>query len=144
MPSEEDLQKSIRLFVRSFGLLDQDRTPCGQPMSPSQAHALQELGQGDGISQQALAEQLGLDKSTISRLVIQLIERGWVVKNANAKNRREVQLSLTQRGQTVLEGVQESASAEFRALWEHLPPSKRPQILESLSLLTNALKEKKP
>lgn len=143
MPDVQDLQKCIQLFVRSFGLLKPDHTPCGQPMSTSLAHALQVLGQSEGIAQQALAEQLGLDKSTTSRLVNQLVKRGWVDKSVNPQSRREVQLSLTQRGRSVLMEVLQAASAKFRTVWEQISIEKRPQVLESLSLLTNLLREKK-
>lgn len=139
--SEQTLHKSIQVFVRSFGLLDQDQTPCGQPISVSQAHALQVLGEAEGIPQQVLAEQLGLDKSTTSRLVTHLVERGWTTKTVNPANRREAQLCLTPQGRKVLQEVNAAASTRFEAIWNRIPPERRPQVLESLALLTDALKE---
>lgn len=141
MSDEETLQRSIQRFVRSFGLLDQDRTPCGQPISASQAHALQELGEVELITQQALADQLGLDKSTTSRLVAQLVERGWITKGVNAENRREAQLCLTPRGRDLLQEVRESSSARFAEIWNRIPQERRAHVLDSLALLTDALKE---
>jgi DNA-binding MarR family transcriptional regulator len=139
---EKELQLHIQRFIRSFGLLDQERTPCGQPIPPSQAHALQVLGNGEAMTQQALANQLGLDKSTTSRLVAQLVDRDWVGKAVNPQNRREAQLALTDHGRTALGEVLASAGARFAALWQQLPPEKRPQILESLTLLTDAMRGK--
>lgn len=112
-------------------------------MSTSQAQALQVLGQVEGIPQQALAEELGLDKSTTSRLVTQLVERGWVAKSVNPQNRREAQLGLTERGRAVLAEVLLTASARFQTIWQQIPPAKRPQVLDSLSLLTDVLRETK-
>jgi DNA-binding MarR family transcriptional regulator len=52
----------------------------------------------DGISQKSLAEILGKDKTTISRLIDSLILKG-VVKRKNSKNdRRSVELYLTDKG----------------------------------------------
>jgi DNA-binding MarR family transcriptional regulator len=110
-------------------------------MSTSQAHALQVLGEGEGIPQQALAEALGLDKSTTSRLVNQLVERGWVAKSVNPQNRREVQLGLTEKGRGALAELHLAASGRFEAIWTQIPPERRPQVLESLSLLTDILRE---
>lgn len=132
----------MQAFIRSFGLLDQDRSPCGQPLPPSQAHALQILGQGQEITQQALAGQLGLDKSTTSRLVAQLVDRGWVARAVNPQDRREAQLALTEKGRAMLGEVLQAAATKFQALWQQIPPEKRPQVLESLDLLTHALREK--
>jgi DNA-binding MarR family transcriptional regulator len=143
MADEQELQQRIQAFVHAFGLLNQNRTPCGQPIPTSQAHTLQVLGQGDGIAQQALTEQLGLDKSTTSRLVAQLVDRGWVAKRINPENRREAQLLLTEQGLAALGQVQQAAAAKFQALWEQVPSDKQPQVLESLSLLTTALRERK-
>ena len=89
-----------------------------------------------------LADQLNLDKSTTSRLVGQLVDQRWVIRSVNPQNRRETQLSLTPQGRRVLAEVSEAAVAKYQALWQQIPPEKRPQVLESLTLLTEALREK--
>ena len=139
---ERELQQQIQAFVRQFGLLHQDQTPCGRPVPTSQAHAIQVLGHREGITQQMLADQLNLDKSTTSRLVGQLVDQRWVTRSVNPQNRRETQLSLTPQGRRVLAEVSEAAVAKYQALWQQIPPEKRPQVLESLTLLTEALREK--
>ena len=67
-----ELQASVQEFVRKFGLLVTKRTPCGQPVGPSVAHALMALlereGQGSVTYQHELAELLALDRSSIQRL----------------------------------------------------------------------------
>lgn len=138
---EHDLHWQVQAFVRGFGLLDRNHTPCGQPMPASHAHALQVLGGANGLTQQALAEQLNLDKSTTSRLVAQLADRGWLAKSVNPANRREARLALTEAGRLVLADLNQAAAAKFEIVWERITPAKRTQVLESLSLLTQALKE---
>jgi hypothetical protein len=39
-PPAARLQQEVIGFIRAFGLLSNDQTPCGQPMAPSDAHAL--------------------------------------------------------------------------------------------------------
>lgn len=138
---EEELQQQIQSFIRQFGLLTQNQTPCGRPIPTSQAHALQVLGESEGITQQVLADQLYLDKSTTSRLVGQLVDQGWAIRKVNPQNRRESRLSLTPEGQTVLSEVLIAAKAKYQAIWREIPAEKRPQILESLVLLNQVLKE---
>ena len=54
-------------LVRSLGLHKPDETPCGQPVSVAEAHALLEIAREPGISQNGLAGRLKLEKSTVSR-----------------------------------------------------------------------------
>lgn len=134
------LQEQIQAFIRGFGLVDREhRTPCGQPIPTSQAHALQVLGQGAPLTQQMLAEELRLDKSTTSRLVSQLIDRGWVERSINPGDRREFLLTLTEQGMMVRNQVTRAAATKFEALWAVIPEEKKAQVLESLGLITDAL-----
>ena len=66
--------ESFHALIRRFGLLDSDRTPCGQPVAVSHAHALMELLRAPATKQGELARPLGLSKSAVSRMVDQLPE----------------------------------------------------------------------
>ena len=115
---EHQLREQVQTFIRRFGLLEQEHTPCHYPLSPSQAHALQVLGQRDQLPLYQLAAHLHLEKSTVSRLVNTLVERGWVERTINPENRREVLLKLSSAGHTIFEEVHRSASATYHALWQ--------------------------
>jgi len=82
-------------FVRSFGLLQPDRTPCGQPLHVSQAHALALIAGDPLISQHGLTVSLGLARATVSELVTELCERGWVTRERATTDRRVWRLELT-------------------------------------------------
>ena len=136
---QDELQLRVQRFIRAFGLLEQDQTPCGFPIPPSQAHALQLLGQGEALPQHLLAAELHLDKSTVSRLVDGLVNRGWVERAANPDDRREVRLTLTVAGRKAVEQLSAAATAKYRGIWERIPPEKRPQVVEALAVLNDAL-----
>lgn len=136
---EKLLQQQIQEFTRRFGLLDQNVTPCNYPISPSQAHALQVLALADKMTLQTLAMQLNLDKSTVSRLVTQMVDLEWVLRTVNQENRREIHLALTSTGRVILDQVLEAGSVKYQRLYERLPPEKRADILEALALLNDAL-----
>ncbi len=139
--TEGDLQLRLQDFVRRFGLLRTDQTPCGCPLATSHAHALQLLGAAGTLTQQELARRLRLDKSTTSRLVAKLAERGWVEKRSNPDDRRASRLTLSVTGQTVLADLSRAAAAKYRALWGRIPPAERPRVLAALHTLTQALEE---
>jgi DNA-binding MarR family transcriptional regulator len=53
------------------------------------------------ISQQALGEQLGIDRTTVVELIDRLEQQGVVVRRRNPADRRSYALSLTPKGRAV-------------------------------------------
>jgi hypothetical protein len=58
----KELLESVVAFVRSFGLHKADQTPCGQPVTVAEAHALMDLGAFGPVRQGELAARLQLEK----------------------------------------------------------------------------------
>jgi hypothetical protein len=56
-------QESLMRFVRNFGLHQPDRTPCGQPLPVSEAHAMVEIAREGRIRQVELARRLRLGRA---------------------------------------------------------------------------------
>jgi DNA-binding MarR family transcriptional regulator len=123
------------LLVRSLGLHKPDQTPCGQPVSVGEAHALLEIAREPGITQNGLAARLKLEKSTVSRIVGQLATRGWVSRDRDTSDARFVLLRLTQRGISANANIAASRSAKFRRIFDAIPAERRAAIVESLGLL---------
>lgn len=136
-PAAAKLQHDVMGFVRAFGLLSTDHTPCGQPMAPSDAHALTEIADG-GMSQSELVDRLHLDRSSVSRLVERLASRGWVERAGGTADRRTVRLSLTPAGRRVADEVARARTRHFAALLDAVPPDRRVDVLDAIRLLTDA------
>ena len=136
---EQQLQDRIREFIRQFGLLDQEYTPCGRPLPTSQAHALQILSDGGVATQRDLATRLNLDESTVSRLVDQLVRRGWVDRATDEHNRRQSRLALTAEGCAVLDDIRVASATKFHLIRERIPPDKWHNVLDALDVLIAAV-----
>jgi DNA-binding MarR family transcriptional regulator len=135
----EALQSSIIAFVREFGLHQPDMTPCGVAVSVSQAHALSELGEAEALTQSDLGSRLRLSKSTVSRLVGQLQERGWVHRDkGRPDDGRVVQLRLTDAGIRIHHRLAGARRDRMRQLLERVPEAERQTVLHALKLLTEA------
>lgn len=63
------------------------------------------------ISQQALGEQLGIDRTTVVELIDEIERQGIVVRRRNPADRRSYALTLTPKGRT----VQKRAARAFDA-----------------------------
>lgn len=143
MPEEaRELQEAVGRFVRAFGLHQPDQTPCGKPIPVSEAHALSELTREGELRQIDLAYRLRLEKSTTSRIVSQLVARGWVERTPAPGDGRGVLVRLTPLGHTMAEELAAARQARFAAALDRIPASDREAVLRSLTLLTEAVDEK--
>ncbi|MET9319644.1 MarR family transcriptional regulator [Streptomyces sp. NPDC003038] len=138
--STEAFSDAFVRFVRTFGLLDADRTPCGAPMSTAEAHALTVLRPGR-MSQRALGERLRLTKSTTSRLVDQLMTRGWADRAADPADGRVQRVGLTEPGHKVAADVARRRADRLSTLLDKVPGDQRPAVIRALRLLEEASRE---
>lgn len=133
-----DLQRQLFDFTRAFGLHQPDRTACGQPISTSEAHALTVLNDTPGIRMSDLARQLVLEKSSVTRLVQSMTERGWIRNQADRTDRRAKAIRLSPSGRNAAQRVARARSAHFEAVLDAIPPARREQVLRALDDLTRA------
>jgi DNA-binding MarR family transcriptional regulator len=103
------------------------------------AHALSDLAEADGLSQTDLAARLRLEKSTVSRLVAELRQRGWLERQRDQKDGRIARLSLTDAGRAQAERLHTARTAMFGQLADRLSDADRDTIEHALDLLVRAL-----
>lgn len=133
-----ELKANVQKFVRLFGLLEHNVTPCGFPLSVSQVYALQQLETAT-MSITELALRLELERSTVSRLVDELVKKGFIRRDINEANRREMVLSLTEKGEKTIQQVRRQSLSFYRSVLDHLSDADQMLILEGFKKFTGAL-----
>lgn len=136
------LRRLLRALVRSGGLLETHRH-AGVRLSMSEVFALGELADAGTLSQQDLADRLGLEKSTVSRLAANLERREWLIRERDSVNRRFYRLRLTARGRSVAKRVGQHFRTYHAALFEALTPDERAGLETGLAGLIRALEARK-
>ena len=136
-----ELQERMIAFIRAYGFQQPEQTPCGQPISVSEAHAITELSRETGLTQQELSTRLRLEKSTTSRLVGLLEARGWLERQVNPHDARSICLVLTKAGLQSAQQVIQARREKFNQLLERIPKQERRAVLSALETLTEALHE---
>jgi DNA-binding MarR family transcriptional regulator len=131
-------QDALMRFVRNFGLHQPERTPCGQPLPVSEAHAMVEIVRDGQLRQAELARRLRLQKSTVSRLVVHLVDRGWVRRHPAEDDGRGVLLQLTGDGAAAAARQAEARRARFDALLARVPGDQRAAVVAALRTLAEA------
>lgn len=131
-------EAGIVSFVRSFGLLEPGQTPCGQPLHVSQAHALREIAARPGIMQNELARELGLARATVSELVGQLVERGWITRTPAEGDRRVRCLDLTVPGARVAADIADARRELLAGMLGDVDRTERAALIAALDRLASS------
>ncbi len=76
-------------------------------LTPSQAEVLRCLADAGPLSLNALGRRLVCETGSPSRLVSTMVERGWIVRREDSRDRRQVTLTLTGNGRRLAGAVQE-------------------------------------
>jgi DNA-binding MarR family transcriptional regulator len=143
MSDAERFADAVVTFVRGFGLHRPERTPCGFDAGVAEAHALSEL-RGGPLQQGDLVDALGLTKSTVSRLVANLVERGWAERGAVDGDGRGVTVTLTRSGRDAAARLSKARTQRMQALLDAVPVRRRRQVIEALEVLEEAARVSDP
>lgn len=125
--------------VRAAGLLQFDQGVPGHVLSVSQAFALHELDGAAPLSQQELAERLGLEKSSVSRMAAEMERRGLLARERDPANRRLYRLRLTERGRDLHSRMGRTAHARYERWISAMTPAERDALLVGLPALLRAI-----
>jgi DNA-binding MarR family transcriptional regulator len=132
----------ITRMVRTAGFLQPDHPILpGEPVSLSETFALGEIANRSPLTQQDLAAHLGLEKSTVSRLVAGLERRGLVSRGRNPENRRSYQLTLTEHGHEVVHHLTEGMRAYHARILAAMTPAERDALAVGLGALLRAVEQ---
>ena len=101
-------------------------------LEPREFALLRVIGSGEGHSQQAAGEQLGVPASRMVALVDQLEDRGLLERRPSPRDRRAHALHLTPAGKRLLAEAIGLAAGLEGELTETLDAAEREQLIELL------------
>ncbi|KFI27851.1 transcriptional regulator [Haematobacter massiliensis] len=87
---------------------------------------------GGGISQKDLAERVGIDGSSLVRLLDILSERGLLERRPDPADRRSRQLYLTPAGEDAVRQIEAVLERTEREMLEDLDPDDLGRLLEAM------------
>ena len=131
------LRHESRELVREVGFL-QDKD-AATSVSHSHCHALIEIEARTTVPQAELPALLRLDKSTASRLVSDLVARGWLRARPSKDDARARDLTLTAAGRAQVKVVHREANARVEQALGTLGEEERQVVLRGMELYARAL-----
>ena len=87
----------------------------------------------NGIDMTSLSKKIGIDNSTLTRLIRILLKNGIVEKTANPKDKRSIIVSLLPKGESLQLNIEKEIDLFISALYKNIPMENRDELKESLS-----------
>lgn len=131
-------RETIRILERKLGVLEDGELACCG-ITFAQCHALVEIGRTKTISLSELSQIMGLDSSTLSRTVNNLVTSGLALRESDPGDRRYITITLTPEGEELFASIESVMDDYFDQIFAQIPESKRGQILEDLILIIEAM-----
>lgn len=108
-----------------------------ESITPRQKAALIVVAQHPGLTQNALANHLFMDRNTVAEMVKRLCANDMLVRTSAERDQRAYQLYLGEEGASLLERVLPRDVEVEKSLLERLPEEYRPLFIKCLKLLVS-------
>jgi DNA-binding MarR family transcriptional regulator/GNAT superfamily N-acetyltransferase len=128
-----------RFYTRKLGVLDQHLMQ--SPFSLSEARVLYELANRQELAAKEIGTELGLDAGYLSRIVQKFDEDGLITRKPLASDRRQFQLSLTDKGRQAFAKLDRSSHDEVGAMLAALAPGDRSRLTGAMATIERLLGE---
>ena len=86
----------------------------------------------DGIEMSELAWALGLDNSTVTRLVIRLEKKNWVERKPSQRDQRAIEVFLTDKGALIQHDIEKEIDNIGEKIKSEVEKDQKESLLESL------------
>lgn len=132
-----EIRVASRLMVRELGFMN--TTLAATDYSPSAVHTLLEIENQGAMTAAQLVQVLGLEKSSVSRMLGKLINAGEIHEVASKEDARFKQLQLTVQGMASVARINEYGSMRVIEALRHLTPAQKQSVAAGLCAYAHAL-----
>jgi len=133
----EKIRASSRTMVRELGFMQ--ATLAATEYSPSAVHTLLELDVQGGATAGQLVHLLGLEKSSVSRMISKLIDAGEIREATREEDSRVKQLFLSAKGKQTVNKIHQYGQQQVQMAMEHLSTSQQQLVVQGLTTYAQAL-----
>ena len=119
-----------RIFMYATRLLNQNFKAANIDITKEQWTVLAALWRQDGVSQQKIANETGRDKPSTTRLLDNLEKLGYIVRRADANDRRVNTIFLTPLGEKTEKKIMMVVDETFTALTDGLTEKQLQNVRE--------------
>jgi DNA-binding MarR family transcriptional regulator len=107
-------------------------------LTKQQFTVLAALEHNDGISQTALVEITGIDRSTLAEMVRRMLEKGLLSRERTEEDQRANAVVISQNGRKALRAARTASERAEKAMLDALPPAERQRFVKLLAAVATA------
>ena len=86
----------------------------------------------DGVEMSELARKLGLDNSTVTRLIVRLEKKDWVSREKSKRDKRAIKVFLKTKGLVIQQDIEKKIESIGEKIKMEIDDERRESILEHL------------
>ena len=116
----EQLHRLTKELIRRYQFRDWNQICC-YGISISQSHILDVLAEEGDLTMQRLAKRMFKSVSTMTRVVAQLVRRGYVKRRQDPEDRRAVWISITPQGKAIVAAINRDLVETQKAILRDIP-----------------------
>ena len=131
----ERLHQVTKELIRRYQFRDWNQICC-YGLSISQSHILDVLAEEGDLTMQRLAKRMFKSVSTMTRVVGQLVKRGYVKRRQDVEDRRSVWISITPQGKAIVAAINRDLIETQKAILRDIPSGEWAGAFKVLEALT--------
>jgi DNA-binding MarR family transcriptional regulator len=106
-----------------------------QTLSLPQFRTLGFISRNEGASLSEVADHIGLTLPSMSALVDGLVTRHFVIRSTHQDDRRRMDLTLTERGETTLQSARKEAQEDLKKRFADLTEQERITLVRGMKIM---------
>lgn len=138
MTRQDEVLVALRRIIRAT---DQNSKRLGRStgLTVPQIVLMRAIAANPGATAGFLTAQVSLSQATVSTILDRLEERGLVTRQRNARDKRVVNVALTDAGLALLQQAPAPLQESFRARFDMLPGNQRQLIVQALDTVATMM-----
>lgn len=141
-PQIADIRAFNRFYTRIIGLLEEGMHK--SPYTLAEARLVYEIGKRGATTASAVAQDLGMDRGQMSRLMWRVMDHGLIALAPRADDRRSSPLALTPEGDAVFRQLEQASDRAAADLLDTLGAFERRDIVSAMRRIMATLAEPEP
>lgn len=132
-----EIRRASRLMVRELGFMNS--TLAATDYSPSAVHTLLEISANGAMTAAQLVQILGLEKSSVSRMLSRLLAAGELQEKPDGEDARFKRLELTEQGRGTVSRINDYGAMRVVDALTHLDAGEQQNVALGLTAYAQAL-----
>lgn len=135
-----EVYRALSDLARRYQFRNRDEVCC-YGLTVSQCYAVEFLAGLDSVTTSDLAQQLGLDLSTTTRLVDQLVRKKLAIRKKSDEDARVRKIQVTDAGRRIAQRVEQDLASLLTTALADLPQPVQSALPDALRKITYALNQ---